>query len=52
VDPDCRAEREDREKLWKQGLLDATWVCTICKPATSFKQRRDKRSEYKKVTSP
>ena len=54
VDPDCRAGREDREELWKQGLLDATWVCVSCKPnpATFFKQRRDKRSEYKKVTSP
>ena len=52
VDPHCQAERADREKLWKQGLLDATWVCTICKPATSFKQRREKKSEYKKAASP
>ena len=51
VDPACRAERENRETLWKRGLLDATWVCTICKPlpATSFRKRRDKKSEYKKV---
>jgi hypothetical protein len=55
VDSDCRAGREDREVLWKHGLLDATWVCVSCKPDSSmfFKQRirKLKKAEYKKVAS-
>jgi hypothetical protein len=62
VDPQCQAEREDRKKLWKQGLLDATWFCVSClkawprsvdrDSASLFKQRQDNKSAFMARSSP
>ena len=58
VDPLCQKERENREKLWKQGHLNATWFCVSClaggkksvdktrDTANFFQQRQDNKSAY------
>jgi hypothetical protein len=62
VDPQCQVERENREKLWKQGHLDATWFCVSClkeskrsierDTASLFKQRQDNKSAFMARSSP
>ncbi len=64
VDPQCQVERENQEKLWKQGHLDATWFCVSClkdskrsvdktrDTASLFKQRQDNKSAFMARSSP
>ena len=41
VDPLCQKERENREQLWKQGHLNATWFCVSCLAGGKEVSRQD-----------